>query len=85
MRYIVLCGRIYGREFAPNSEQAQFLDQLSHQLASLTQYQKIVGGYFNCIPNVDLDRPHPPLQTSPINKLAKRIMDWSLEWDLIDT
>ena len=71
-RYVIVCGRLHGRDIAlinvyvPNTDQTEFLDRLSGLLATLTKYPIILGGDFNCISNIGLDRSHPPLPRSPV-------------------
>ena len=65
-RYIILCGKLHGRDialinlYAPNTDQPEFLNRLSRHLLSITEYPLVIGGDFNCIPDVILDRSHPP-------------------------
>ena len=90
-RYIIVCGKLHGRDvalinvYAPNTDQQMFLDKLSGLLMSLTEYPMIVGGDFNCIPNVTIDRSHPPLPKSPVHRMAKCMREWENRWQLLDT
>ena len=90
-RYVAVTGRMGGRDltlvsvYAPNVEQGKFLTELSNRLASCLMGPVILGGDFNCIANITLDRSHPPLRDSPVCRLAKQFNTWQLKWGLIDS
>ena len=71
--------------YVPNIDQPKFLDRLSNLLMTLTDYPIILGGDFNCISNVGVDRSHPPLNRSPINKVTKYMKNWESRWNLMDS
>ena len=81
-RYVAVMGRLGGRDvalvnvYAPNAEQGEFLAKLSHKLADYLVCLVIVGGDFNCVADPSLDRSHPPLRNSPVNRLADLFSTW---------
>ena len=90
-RFVVVRGRLDGRDlaltsvYAPNVEQGKFLAELSNRLANFMIHPIILGGDFNCIADVGLDRSHPPLKESPVYRLAKQYTTWQTEWGLVDS
>ena len=90
-RYVAVTGRLGGRDltlvsiYAPNVEQGKFLMELSGKLASCLTGPVILGGDFNCVADIRLDRSHPPLRDSPVCRLAKQFTTWQSKWGLIDS
>lgn len=70
-QYVVVLGKLDGRDialggiYAPNTEQLAFLSQLSGKLAPYFTGSVLLGGDFNCISDLLLDRSHPPLPNAP--------------------
>ena len=79
---MAISGRLVGREvafiniYAPNVEQGAFLGHLSGKLADCLVRPLIMGGDFNCVANIVLDRSHPPLRDSPAFRTARDFRDW---------
>lgn len=90
-RYVVVVGRLNGMDvtlgsiYDPNVEQAAFLERLSRQLAPCLTGPTLLGGDFNPIADVLLDRSHPPLPEAPTHRLSKVRREWQSNWGLIDT
>ena len=78
-RYVAISGQLAGRDiallsiYAPNIEQMMFLESLSAKLSEYLQKPILVGGDFNCVADVTLDRSHPPLRDSPTNRTARSL------------
>ena len=51
--------------YAPNPEQIAFLVHMSTQLSLNTNTDIVIGGDFNMIENIDIDRSTPPLLERP--------------------
>lgn len=75
---------VIGSIYAPNSEQDKFLETLSTVLVDWEAYPWIIGGDFNMILDVSLDRSHPPLQNTNSRKLAESLQNWASGWGLGD-
>ena len=88
---MVVKGWLGGRDlaltsvYAPNIEQGRFLAELSSKLANFLIHPIILGGDFNCIADVGMDRSHPPLREPPVYRLPKQYLAWQTEWDLVDS
>lgn len=68
----------------PNQNQVGFLDLLSASIADGAQGSLILGGDYNCVADVDLDRSHPPLLGSP-TRTAQGFRAWMDHWGIQDT
>lgn len=81
-RYVLVKGSldgemvVIGSIYAPNSEQDTFLETLNTILVDWEQYPWIVGGDFNMVLDVTLDRSHRPLQNTSSRKLADALKEW---------
>lgn len=89
-RYIFVRGTldgvlvILGSVYAPNTEQDKFLVALNTVLADWEGYPCLIGGDFNMVLDVALDRSHPPLQNTNSRKLADALRGWADGWGLGD-
>lgn len=87
-RYVLVHGTLDGRHivlgsvYAPNSEQDKFLEVLTNTLTGWEGYPWVIGGDFNMILDVDLDRSHPPLQGTSCKKLAEVLKGWTEGWHI---
>lgn len=73
----VLLGSIYG----PNADQSKFWDTLSTPLSAYAQIPWILGGDYNCVQSLELDRSHP---ASPVAAQARRFAAWVRHWSHTD-
>lgn len=76
----ILIGCIY----APNVEQDQYWDKLTKVLAHYTAILWLLGGDYNCVLDLHLDRSHPPPLYSPAHKQTDRFRRWVEHWTLVD-
>ena len=90
-RFVMIIGRLVGNYitllnvYAPIVNQSGFMTGLLPQVSEILLFPRIVGGDFNCVSDVHLDRSHPPLQSSPIHKTSKVFTDWQKRWGLVDS
>lgn len=71
--------------YAPNVDQVKFFNQLSGTLTHYLTGPILMGGDFNSVAGVTLDRSHPPLPDSPVHRLSKIRCDWQNRWNLLDS
>ncbi|KAJ1170993.1 hypothetical protein NDU88_002864 [Pleurodeles waltl] len=69
---------------APNQDQIPFLTKLSSHLTRQRRGELLVGGDFNSILDVDLDRSSPQLQGAVSSKIAGKLSEWMSYWGLVD-
>lgn len=87
-RYVAVKGTLYGRQivtaslYAPNTEQGAFLDSLSHVLAPWHDTPMILGGDYNSVLDVSLDRSFPPLLGMSTHNAMKALINWATQWHL---
>ena len=70
--------------YAPNQEQAVFLEELSGHLGAMVNQDRILGGDFNMVADVMMDRSTPPLRGAQSLRTSKGLGDWIHNWDLND-
>lgn len=89
-RYALLHGLLDGQPvvlgsiYAPNTDQGKFWGTLSRPLSAYTQAPWILGGDFNCVQDITLDRSYPPHPASPIIAQGARFASWMAHWALTD-
>ena len=89
-RWVLVGGRLDGREImigsvhAPNQGQIEFLNSLSAKIREIGAEKMVIGGDFNTILDVDLDRSSSPLRGAPVHRLAKGTSEWTESWGLVD-
>ena len=89
-RYVYLQGRLDGSPisilglYAPNTGQIAFLHTLDHFITSSLDTPLIVGGDFNSVCDVNMDRSHPPLLGAQAHKIALGLTSWTLNWQMAD-
>ena len=89
-RWVLVHGRLDGREvligsiYATNQGQLEFFNGLSARIRKFGADRMVLGGDFNTILDVDLDRSIPHLKGAPVHKLAKGTSDWMECWELVD-
>ena len=89
-RWVLVHGRLDGQEvligsiYVPNQGQLEFLNGLSANLREFETDRIILGGDFNTILDIDLDRSTPPLRGAPAHRLAKGTLEWMEHWGLVD-
>lgn len=90
-RYILLLGKLDGQQivlgsvYAPNVDQHLFLETLTVMLTEWENYPWVIGGDFNAVLNVELDRSHPPLQGTTSRKQAEALRNWAEGWNIGDS
>lgn len=89
-RYILLKGPldgtliILGSIYAPNFDQDQFLQRLGLALTEWDGIPFMLGGDWNALLDVHMDRSHPPLQNTTVAKLTSAFFNWTIGWRLTD-
>ena len=89
-RWVLLRGRLDGQEitlgsiYAPNQGQLTFLQELSLVLREVGTDKMVIGGDFNSVLDIMMDRSTPPLLGAPAHKIAKGLLEWSKHWGLED-
>ena len=76
----ILIGSIY----VPNQGQLEFFHNLLVKIREAVTDKVLIGGDFNTVLDVQLDRSIPPLRGAPIHKLAKGMSEWMDGWDFVD-
>ena len=62
---------------APNQGQLEILRELSLIIREVSTDKMIIGGDFNSVLDVVMDRSTPPLPSAPAHKIAKGLANWS--------
>ena len=89
-RYVFIKGKIDGHPiilgsmYAPNAEQAKYLQNVSEILSRWSGYPWLIGGDFNSTLDVQLDRSFPPLHSTNATSNAHALSDWLRQWQLKD-
>lgn len=89
-RYVIVRGMLDGRQvvmaslYAPNTEQGVYLDSLSCVLAPWHGIPLILGGDYNSVLDVSLDRSFPPLPGRNMYTAMKALINWATQWRLTD-
>ncbi|KAJ1154959.1 hypothetical protein NDU88_007698 [Pleurodeles waltl] len=89
-RFVVVEGRLHGIPimlgsiYAPNQDQAPFLQRLSSRITCQQNGDLLIGGDFNSVMNVDSDRSLPPLQGAVTHKTTKKVREWVEVWGMVD-
>ena len=89
-RYVFIKGKmdghpiILGCMYAPNTEQATYLQNVSETLSRWGGYPWLIGGDFNSVLDFHLDRSFPPMQSTPATSNAHTLSNWLRQWHLTD-
>ena len=75
---------LLGSIYTPNSNQEAFWTTLSTVLADKTGIPWLLGGDFNCVLNIPLDRSHPSLACALIHHHVAQYKNWVSQWSLTD-
>lgn len=70
------CDNSFGYIYAPNQDQMVFLHFISTSLAPLMSDDLLLGGDFNCVADVLLDRFIPLLLGAPACKITEGLREW---------
>lgn len=87
-RYIIVSGKLFNRNvllanvYAPNSDDAAFLERFFSLLPDLNSHALMLGGDFNCWLDPELDRSSP--RPAAVSKSAKCIQSFLSEYGLSD-
>lgn len=82
-RYVVVQGTLDGRKvviasiYAPNTDQAVFLDDMSRVIAPWHDMPMLLGDYYNSVLDASLDPSFPSLPGTNTHIAMKALINWA--------